>query len=285
MDHPSAASPDLIDGPNPDAEPGFAARPLPSPPPNDIHQASKQHHSQPRPLPPPPDVEALAAAQPGGPDAATLAAMGLRPLRHRPHLQAAARLREQHEQRQAENLRWTKQRTTDLFARWHAGPRAWHAWDEWSRREAIERIPVPPRLGGWPGHERVVQGDRLPQIALLQPESGRFARGMRRLDVGRGAAERRRRRRAEKERLGAADVLRREIGKQFEVAGWRFRRRLGVGGFGAVFLFELVSETGQRLPVVVKKGLGDPSSLSREKENIMVSYARKTSVGLTVLIT
>lgn len=39
---------------------------------------------------------------------------------------------------------------------------------------------------------------------------------------------------------------------RFQPAGLQFKRRLGQGGFGAVFLFEMVGDKGVTYPIVVK---------------------------------
>lgn len=48
------------------------------------------------------------------------------------------------------------------------------------------------------------------------------------------------------------------LADQFEPAGLRFKRLLGMGGFGAVFLFELVGQKGKNIPIVIKGSLKPP---------------------------
>lgn len=268
MNSPPAAAPDgaklahanasakRIDGPAQDAVPGSAAHP----PPDDIDPADIPI---PETLQGPdglrPDPDALAAAQPGGPDAATLAATNLRPLPARP----LRRTLNARQRRLEQILRWTKQSLIDRFAHWHMGLRHWNAWDEARRAPTIAQIPIPPRPGRWPGHPRVTRGTRLPRLHRVEAEPGPVMRGLRRaVPMPRRPREVR------------ADVVRRRLGPDFQVAGWKFKRRLGMGGFGAVFLFDLISERGQRLPVVVKGGLGGGDSLYREIENIAVSVSK-----------
>lgn len=102
------------------------------------------------------DVAALAAAQPLGPDAATLAAMGLRPLRRvpgsgtlrRPPPAPPAR---NAAARRAAHLVGLKQKLTDLFRAWRRGAFHWENWDPQARRPVTRAIPIPPRQGRWPG--------------------------------------------------------------------------------------------------------------------------------------
>lgn len=75
-----------------------------------------------------------------------------------------------------------------------------------------------------------------------------------------------------------AKQLETPVAESFRPAGFAFRKRLGVGGQGAVFLLDMVGEDGKtKIPIVAKACVGQNSgqgnALQHEKEAMMVSVA------------
>lgn len=213
---------------------------------------------------------ALAAAQPNDPDVAAFAATNLQPLPQGRTLRRRARLarRINHPNaaavRAAHELRWLKQTVIDRFAAWHLGRDYWCGWDGDRRLPAIARIPIPPNRGAWPGHLRPVRAvgngmHRLPQLKRMGSP-----RGLHRV-IGRMKP------RAPTTSRAVAGALQRQIAAEFKPAGWKFKRMLGMGGYGAVFLLEMVGENGLKIPVVVKGSIKAGRGLYHEFENVVAS--------------
>lgn len=73
-----------------------------------------------------------------------------------------------------------------------------------------------------------------------------------------------------------AELLEKPIQADFRPAGFTFRKRLGIGGQGAVFLLDMVGEDRKKIPIVAKACVGRESgsddALKGEKEAMMVSF-------------
>lgn len=186
-----------------------------------------------------------------------------------------------------------KQSLTDRFLCYHTSIDTLLYWDRDQRRPLWRRMPIPLYQGEWSGHPPVQPGEELDAVfsyqqALDEDEESRqqatqSVRGLlhrlRRIhrnrsrprnhdDDGGGGGGRR----------PTPDRLTTKLVGKFQPAGIQFKRRLGQGGFGAVFLFEMVGEKGVIHPVVVKgstRELRDgPDAFSGELENINVSCKR-----------
>lgn len=176
--------------------------------------------------------------------------------------------------RRAEQLDYTKRVTHDRFRSWHAGYEAWASWDEWNRAHAIRRYRIPLRDGQWPGH---TLGPRPGGLAgeAIRPRAGRRQRAVwavRDRMNAEGRMVRRLRREAEAGREELAREVLGRMERRFVPAGFKFKRRLGMGGCGAVYLFEMVGEGGVRKSVVVKGSIvvDDREGMRDEKGNMVL---------------
>ncbi|CAN8105498.1 unnamed protein product [Discula destructiva] len=193
----------------------------------------------------------------------------------------------------ASALKKQKQWMSDKFFHYHIAPHLFHPYDLEGRRRYWSRLRIPPEPGTWPGHRPIEPGERFahtPGYADLGtvPEGvRRFAAGVRRrwrtvraqananVDViAAGARKLRGRRRGQAKAVRRATGLvprrdhddgamarriqprRTTLAEDFEPAGLKFKRMLGQGGQGAVYLFEIVAEKGMNVPVVVKGTIG-----------------------------
>ncbi|ROV91080.1 hypothetical protein VPNG_09917 [Cytospora leucostoma] len=192
-----------------------------------------------------------------------------------------------------DKLRETKQHMIDRFRHFHLGINDIAFYDYTKRRDIVRRIPIPPNQGAWPGHPRPVRRGALWPIMemdldlyrdrdrpgllrrlLLRPLGLGGAGGGDEEDDDDGDPRR------DADRW--AGIMRRD----FRPARFRFRRRLGFGAFGAAFLFEMKSEDGEVLPVVVKVGIsGNWRELAREKENFVAMAGARHFVQREVLQT
>lgn len=158
-------------------------------------------------------------------------------------------------------------------------------------------MPIPLFQGEWPGHPPVQPGEELDMVltyqqALDEDEDSR----QRATSSVRGLLHRLRRihrnrsrpRNDDDGRGDTADRLTTKLMGQFQPAGIQVKRRLGQGGFGAVFLFEMVGEKGVTYPVVVKGSTrelrDDPEAFSGELENINVSCKDVSRLGLSLCV-
>lgn len=246
-------------------------------------------------------LTALAAAQPNGPDVAALAAMNLQPLpqhalRRRPAFHHPPNnnnnnnnhINNNHPNpndavlQAARELRWLKQTTIDRFEAWHLGRDQWcrgRGDVDSERMRSIARIPIPPRRYPWPGHQQpgaagpAGTGVGAAPIHLSRLNMIGQPRRLRRLLQT--VMPRPPRKRA---KVAVAGMLQRQLAVGFTPAGWKFKRRLGMGGFGAVFLFEMVGENGLKVPVVVKGSIRAGRGLFEEYQHIVVSGTRLPGV-------
>lgn len=215
-----------------------------------------------------------------------------------------------------DRLRELKQLLTDRFWHYRLGIGEFLGYDDAARRPVRARIPIPPEPGRWPGHPAAplvtqtlatvrARGDE--GLGLIGQGGhgqgqGQGRRGRRRRALGRLFLPGRRRQgpvsgaedqeqgqgqgqgqrqdsRAEKaaRRRAAMDAMAVQLGRDFAPAGYRFRRVLGFGGFGAALLFEMTGRDGAVVPVVVKAefsgGVARLKGVRREKENFVVSFS------------
>lgn len=165
-----------------------------------------------------------------------------------------------------DRVRYLKQRLIDRFAHYQLGLDPYTRYDEDAREPFVRALPIPPRQGPWPGHPpmNLVPG----QIMARIEGPGRLAK----LIPGRRV-------RKSPEREAAADRVAKLLRDDFRPARFKFRKRLGFGGFGAAFLFDMQSEKGEVVPIVVKASISQRRSRSKEmqeeKDNFIVS---RTSV-------
>lgn len=193
-----------------------------------------------------------------------------------------------------------KRAIIDMFDHWHMGYDAITNYDRTAREEEFKKIPIPPRSGPyrgfqWPPEERRVKVNIFLMDAtassgsvIVNPPRGFRERLRRRRQFGSGDDDenedgsrgRQPRRRSymkgmEREQRKVTRNLGRALADGFKPAGWAFKRILGAGGYGVVFLFEMVGQDGERIPVVVKgslrKGPDGIASMKKEAENIVVS--------------
>lgn len=189
-----------------------------------------------------------------------------------------------------------KQSLTDRFLCYHISIDNLLYWDRDQRRPFWTRMPIPLHQGEWPGHPHVPPGEELDMVftyqqALDEDEDSRqrvtqSVRGL--LHRLRRIHRNRSRPRNDDVRRSAADRLTTKLVSKFQPAGIQFKRRLGQGGFGAVFLFEMVGEKGVTYPIVVKgstRELRDGSeAFSGELENINVSLLKSTDLVSLILL-
>lgn len=178
-----------------------------------------------------------------------------------------------------------KQSLTDRFCCYYMSLDNLLYWDRDQRRPFWSRMPIPLHQGEWPGHPPLQPGEEMDSVytyqqALEEDEDSRqeatqsvrgFLHRLRRIHRNRS----RPRKDDHGRRNAADDRLTTKLTGQFHPAGIQFKRRLGQGGFGAVYLFEMVGEKGVTYPIVVKgstRELRDgPEAFSGELENINVS--------------
>lgn len=229
-------------------------------------------------------VAAAAAAGAGNPAArnaaaANVAAAGPLP-QPRVNVTAAQAARDRR------RLIHTKRSITSRFRAWHRGLAYWGLWNEAQQFYFMQFIGIPPRAGPFPGFNRPNRA----QFPVLQRMAGRRQplRGFMRRVVNR--LRRRNQNRAPqdpKERL--AEMLEEPLAAIVEPAGCRFRKRLGVGGQGAVFLIDLVGQDGRKIPIVAKacvgRNIGQDDALRQEKEAMMVSLLLIKTVILFAKLT
>ena len=164
-----------------------------------------------------------------------------------------------------DRTRELKQLVIDRFSYFQKGVNEFMNYDADGRRAIRQLIPIPPRAGPWPGHPPVRQAPgqtmwRIGKPGLLSkllPKVGR-----------QGQAKR------------AADRVGKLLKSDFRPARFKFRRRLGYGGFGAAFLFEMRDKRGWVIPIVVKadiSGMRRDKGMESEKENFVVSQCVRTS--------
>lgn len=188
--------------------------------------------------------------------------------------------------RAREELYRLKQVVINRFNHWHhGGYRHFLAWDADRSAHIAPHIPIPPKLGPFPGWESPLlrrgggggghgqPRDNLLSITRLEPmrahPRGRFGH-LAGLAAARGFHVRKSRKQKRARHL--ARWLEEGFGR---VVAFKFKKLLGMGGQGAVFLFEMVGEDGTKVPVVVKGSIrhdrdgNDP--FTEEKENLVVS--------------
>lgn len=159
-------------------------------------------------------------------------------------------------------------------------------WNRDKRKPQWTQFPIPLHGGEWPGHPLLRQGEELDALMSYQL---RLLQDPQRLGTVRGIFNRVRRPLNRVRRLigrprdgGPEDSSRRKMDRlnahlvsDFAPAGIRFKRRLGQGGFGAVFLFEMMGEKDSTYPIVVKGStremLDDSDALGDEINNLNVS--------------
>ncbi|KAJ4403108.1 hypothetical protein N0V82_010703 [Gnomoniopsis sp. IMI 355080] len=178
----------------------------------------------------------------------------------------------------------TKQCHTDRFLCYHASLEHWLLWNRDRRRSIWAQFPIPLHQGNWPGHPPVRASEELDALLSYQLKlrenrqipggvRGVFNRGVRRpLSRARGLIDRFRGRDLEGYTRRKVNGLEARLVKDFEPTGIRFKRRLGQGGFGAVFLFEMMGGKGSSWPIVVKGStrelLDDSDGLGDEIDNL-----------------
>ncbi|KUI59154.1 hypothetical protein VP1G_06390 [Cytospora mali] len=164
-----------------------------------------------------------------------------------------------------------KRNLIDRFAFFRLGLQEYLNYDNEGRRRIRQFILIPPNPGPWPGHPRAtprqtIWAIRRPGVLARLFSRGEQDGGMRR----------------------AADRVGRTLRRDFQPARFRFRKRLGYGGFGAAFLFEMSDRDGYVLPVVVKAAISGRQRLramQKEEENFVIMAGAQHFVQRCVLQT
>lgn len=172
---------------------------------------------------------------------------------------------------------YMKRAITSRFRAWHRGMEAYGQWNEARAWYFTHMMRVPPRSGPFPGFNPPdrVRFPPLFKMALRGPPRPGLMSRLR-------ARIRRQRNQSQQQGQDPRDVkakqLEKPIQEDFQPAGFTFRKRLGIGGQGAVYLLDMVAEDGRKIPIVVKACVGRESgsddALKEEKEAMMVSFVR-----------
>lgn len=190
--------------------------------------------------------------------------------------------------RQRAMLLYMKRAVISRFRAWHRGLGAYSQWNEAREWYYFQQIPVPPRPGPFPGFKPPAQV-QFPPLMRMTAIPG-VARRRRSLGVAvrrlMGRVRRRNRSQQQPEadpRDVRAEQLEKPIAADFQPAGFTFRKRLGVGGQGAVYLLDMVADDGRRIPIVAKACVGrdtdNADALKEEKEAMMVSFVVLPTLG------
>lgn len=227
------------------------------------------------------NMAAAAAAGAGNPAAANVAAGNIAapPLQPQPQLD----IRAAEAARDRRRLLHAKRSITSRFRAWHRGLAYWGLWNEPQQFYFMQFINIPPRAGPFPGFNRPNR-TQFPVLYKMADRSQPL-RGLMRGMVNRVRRRNQNRPRPDP-RVKRAEMLEKPLAEAVEPAGCIFRKRLGVGGQGAVFLMDMVGQDGRKHPFVAKMCVGSKTgqddALRHEEEAMMVSLLLTKTLVLFV---